>query len=154
VLRFSVSKELETVKHGMDIAIISIDASLNELQYAGARNSLYLIRDQQLLEIKADKFSTGIVQKDHTQVNYSNHKYNLQKGDLLYLFSDGFPDQKGGQEKKKFYYQPFKDLLTRISIFPVEEQQQRLNTAVTAWMGECEQTDDILVMGIRYDKFA
>jgi serine phosphatase RsbU (regulator of sigma subunit) len=73
----------------------------------------------------------------------------LQKNDMLYLFSDGFPDQKGGPDKKKFFYQPFKDLLTAISLLPVEEQQLRLDAAITKWIDGAEQIDDILVIGIK-----
>jgi len=149
VARFSKGQELETVKHGMDIAIISIDNAYRQLNYAGARNSLYIVREHKLIEIKADKMSTGIVANDHSQVNYNNHEYELQKDDMLYLFSDGFPDQKGGPDKKKFFYQPFKDLLTQISILPVEEQHQHLEQAITKWIDGAEQIDDILVMGIR-----
>jgi serine phosphatase RsbU (regulator of sigma subunit)/Tfp pilus assembly protein PilF len=149
VERFSKGKELQTVKNGMDIAIISIDETGRQLNYAGARNSLYIVRENKLMEIKADKYSTGIVANDHSQVNYSNHEYVLQKNDMLYLFSDGFPDQKGGPDKKKFFYQPFKDLLTAISLLPVEEQQLRLDAAITEWIDGAEQIDDILVIGIK-----
>lgn len=149
VMRFSKGKEKATVKHGMDIAIISLDANKKQLEYAGARNSLYLVREKQLTEIKADKMSTGIVQADHTFAKYNNQTQELKTGDMLYLFSDGFPDQKGGPDKKKFYYQPFKDLLTTISTSSLEDQKQKLDKAIIDWMGEIEQVDDILVMGIR-----
>ncbi len=150
VTRFSKGKKRETVKHGMDIAIISIDPLKQQLEYAGARNSLYLIRNNILTEIKADKMSTGIVnQEEEEEIHYTNKSNALQKGDMLYLFSDGFPDQKGGPEKKKFYYQPFKDLLVSIHTFPVAEQQAKLNETILSWMGAREQMDDILVMGIR-----
>jgi serine phosphatase RsbU (regulator of sigma subunit) len=149
VTRFSKSKERETVKHGMDIALISIDSDKQELQYAGARNSLYLIREQVLTELKADKMSTGVEARDHTEVRYTTNISNLQTGDMLYMYSDGFPDQKGGPEKKKFFYQPFKELLLAISNLPVDEQKQKLDDVITDWTGTGEQIDDILVMGIR-----
>ncbi|HET6226021.1 MAG TPA: SpoIIE family protein phosphatase, partial [Bacteroidia bacterium] len=91
-----------------------------------------------------------IVNSDHSIVQFTNHTLEIKKEDIIYLFSDGFPDQKGGAEKKKYYYQPFKDLLTSLSHLPAEEQQQKLDTAITLWMGETEQIDDILVMGIRF----
>jgi serine phosphatase RsbU (regulator of sigma subunit) len=78
-----------------------------------------------------------------------NNKSELKEGDMLYLFSDGFPDQKGGPNKKKFYYQPFKDLLISIHTLPVEEQKQKLESTIANWIGGGEQIDDILVMGIR-----
>jgi serine phosphatase RsbU (regulator of sigma subunit)/tetratricopeptide (TPR) repeat protein len=149
VTRFSKSKERETVKQGMDIALISIDDTRQQLQYAGARNSLYLVRKQMLTELKADRMSTGVEARDHTEVRYNTKHSNLQTGDMLYMFSDGFPDQKGGADKKKFFYQPFKELLISISNLPVEEQKQKLDTVMMNWIGTAEQIDDILVMGIR-----
>ncbi len=146
VTRFSKGKE--TSKHGMDIAIISINLINQQLQYAGARNSLYLIRNNTLTEIKADKMSTGI-QKDEGKIIYTNHTVSIQKGDMLYLFSDGFADQKGRAGKKKFYYQPFKNFLTSINNLSMAEQRQQLDKTITNWMGGMEQIDDILVMGIR-----
>jgi serine phosphatase RsbU (regulator of sigma subunit) len=148
VNRLSKGKERETVKHGMDIAIISIDKK-NNLQYAGARNSLYLVRNGELTEIKADKMSTGIVANDHQEIRYTNNVKELEKGDMIYLFSDGFPDQKGEVTKKKFYYQPFKDLFVSIHQLSMEKQKQQLDDTIIQWIGNGEQTDDILVMGIR-----
>ena len=149
VTRFSKSKERETVMHGMDIALISIDYKTRILEYAGAKNALYIVRNSELIEIKADKNSTGFVGKDHSKVNFLNNSVSLQKGDMLYMFSDGFPDQKGGVAKKKFFYQPFKDLLISIHELPPAEQKQRLDAVMVDWIGEGEQIDDILVMGIR-----
>ncbi|HET6226006.1 MAG TPA: tetratricopeptide repeat protein, partial [Bacteroidia bacterium] len=149
VARFSKGKELQTVKHGMDIAIISMDETYRQLNYAGARNSLYIVREKKLIELKADKMSTGIVANDHSDVNYRNNEHDLQKGDMLYMFSDGFPDQKGGPDKKKFFYQPFKDLLCEISVLTIAEQHQKLDEAINNWIDCNEQIDDILVMGIR-----
>ncbi len=149
VTRFSKGEERETVKHGMDIAIIRIDMEKRLVEYAGARNSLYIIRGGLLTEIKADKHSTGVVSKDHSTVIYTNNVYELKEGDMLYLFSDGYPDQKGGPDKKKFYYQPFKELLLSIHALPAELQKQKLDETIISWMGNAEQTDDILVMGIQ-----
>lgn len=148
VKRFSKGEE-QNVKHAMDIAIICLDLKNYNLQYAGARNSLYIVRNEVLTEIKADKQSTGIVSKDHLEVHYTNNIYELKKDDMLYLFSDGFADQKGGQEKKKFFYQPFKTLLTSISSISVDEQHLKLDETITNWIGNGEQIDDILVIGIK-----
>ena len=149
VLRFSKEKDGENIKHAMDIAIIRIDPATQQLQYAGAGNSVYLVRDHVLTEIKADKQSTGIISKDHNDVIYTNHTHDLKTGDMIYLFSDGFADQKGGPDNRKFYYQPFKDLLAKMSQLPVNQQKQQLDEALSAWMGAGEQIDDILIMGIR-----
>ena len=93
--------------------------------------------------------STGIVDENHSIINYTNLHSTLQKGDVLYLFSDGFPDQKGGPDKKKFLYQPFKDLLVSISHLPIKEQKHRLEETIIRWIGQAEQMDDILIMGIK-----
>jgi serine phosphatase RsbU (regulator of sigma subunit) len=144
------SKGREESKHGMDIAVISIDSVNHQLEYAGAKNALYIVRENQLLEMKADKIALGTPDKNLILFNYANHVFQLQQGDMIYLFSDGFPDQKGGVERKKFFYQPFKDLLVSISGLPLEEQNQRLDSVIAEWIGEGEQIDDILVMGIKY----
>ncbi|HSH64724.1 MAG TPA: SpoIIE family protein phosphatase, partial [Bacteroidia bacterium] len=144
------SKNAETTRHGMDIAVISIHPEDKTLQYAGAKNPIYIVRGQELTEIKADKFSTGTVLKDRNPLLFTNHKQSIQKGDMIYLFSDGFPDQKGGAEKKKFFYKPFKELLTSISNLPVDQQKKQLDQTITDWIGSGEQVDDILIMGIRF----
>jgi serine phosphatase RsbU (regulator of sigma subunit) len=137
-----------SVKHGMDAAVISIDKDAMQLQYAGAHNSLYQIRNGKLTEIKADKQAIGSF-KEGEQITFSNHTLNIEKGDVFYLFSDGFPDQIGGPNRKKFYYPPFKELLVSIHHLDMEEQKRMLDKTITDWRGERDQTDDILVMGIR-----
>lgn len=146
IARFSGNREAS--KHGMDIAIISIDTVTGQLEYAGAKNALYLVRQNELMEIKGDKVTLGTPFK--LGDGYVNHTYSLQKGDMIYLFSDGFPDQKGWEKKKKFYYQPFKDLLTSISELPPDEQRAVLDSTLNKWIGEGEQIDDILIVGIKY----
>ena len=148
ITRFS--KDHEASKHGMDIAIVSIDTTTHQLNYAGAKNALYTVRDNKLLEIRGDKVALGTPSKDSTPYNYVNHVIQLQKDDMIYLFSDGFPDQKGGPEKKKFFYQPFKELLTSISSLPLDKQKENLDATIADWIGTGEQIDDILILGIRY----
>jgi serine phosphatase RsbU (regulator of sigma subunit) len=99
--------------------------------------------------LKANKQSIGFVGKEHATV-FDNHSFELKKGDLIYLFTDGFPDQIGGPNRKKFYYQPFRDLLLSISPLPMEEQEKKLQEMHQQWMGNSDQTDDLLIMGIRY----
>lgn len=140
-------QEKMAVKNGMDIAILTFDKKSNQLEYAGAQHPLYFIRDGVLSEIKADKISIGSYR--NAPVEFTNHTLQFKKGDLIYLFSDGFPDQIGGANRKKFYYQPFKDLLLSIHQLSMQEQQKSLDKAIMNWKGELEQTDDILVMGIK-----
>jgi serine phosphatase RsbU (regulator of sigma subunit) len=143
----SLSKEEDqVVKHGMDISLVSIDATSNLLHYAGAHNSIYIVRNLQLTELKADKKAIGTTNGK----NFTQQTFQLEKGDMIYLHTDGFPDQIGGPSRKKFYYQPFKKLLISISELDMETQKEKLDTTHIQWLGEkMEQTDDILIMGIR-----
>jgi serine phosphatase RsbU (regulator of sigma subunit) len=149
VSTMSQDSEVNTsVKHGMDASVITIDRQTMQLQFAGAHNPLYQVRDNTLIEIKADKMSIGSY-KEGSQVEFRNHTLSIQKGDVFYLFSDGFPDQIGGPNRKKFYYPPFKELLVSIHKMAMTEQKKFLDQVITSWKGERDQTDDILVVGIR-----
>lgn len=141
------------IRDGMDIALCSLKLSesseLSEsylLQYAGANNSLYIVRNGVLLETKADKQPIGAYETDKS---FQNHEIELQKGDMVYLFSDGFADQFGGPKGKKFNYKQFKQLLINVSALPVDEQQKVLFENHTEWKGSQEQLDDICIMGVR-----
>lgn len=141
------TNDLESVKDGMDIALCKIDYQNYTLEYAGAHNALYLIRKGILTETKADRKSVGIsVAKS---IEFSNHKINLEKGDCLYVFSDGYVDQKGGPENIKFFYQPFKDLLIKIHTEKMSTQKHKLEQVISEWQGDKGQIDDMLVIGLR-----
>jgi serine phosphatase RsbU (regulator of sigma subunit) len=145
--RLSAGNEKEIAKHGMDISLIAIDRKNNVLEYAGAHNPVYIVRDKKLIEIKADKMGIGT---PHTGT-FMNKTIELKKGDMIYLFTDGFPDQIGGPNRKKFYYPPFKELLIATSTNDMNTQRKQLDAAHMQWTcGKYDQTDDILVMGIRY----
>ena len=137
-----------TSKDGMDIAICALNYDTLELEYAGAFNPLYLLRDNEILQTKANKFPIGSFMKGRTE-EFTNHKIQLEKGDQLYIFSDGYADQFGGPRGKKMMYRRFRELLVETSILPVEEQKNQLNSALKDWMKEEEQVDDILVIGVR-----
>ncbi|PCH98466.1 MAG: hypothetical protein COB85_01500 [Bacteroidetes bacterium] len=134
------------VKDGMDIALCSFNKTTLELTYAGAHNPLYMIRDGELSEWKGEKLFLGGTKPDDT---FTDHKIQLQKGDVVYLFSDGFPDQRGGPEDKKFYYGPFQDLLMQIHQKPMEDQRITLDKTITDWIGTGEQIDDMIIFGVR-----
>ena len=133
-------------KDGMDIALCVIDTETNSLQYAGAYNPLYIIRNKELIEIKASRNPIGIYLKEKP---FENNELQLQKKDMLYMFSDGFVDQFGGEKSTKFKSKKFKDLLLSISDKQLIKQKQILNNAFEEWRGNIEQVDDVLVMGIR-----
>ncbi len=150
VTRFPGADKEGAVKHGMDIACITIDGTTGMLEYAGAHNSLYVVRDGELMELKATKRGIGFVDNEK-QFHYENLRMKLKRGDMLYLYTDGFPDQIGGPKRKKFYYTPFKELLRAISTLPLPEQQKKLEQAHVEWLAEkYDQTDDILICGIKY----
>ncbi|MFL5764955.1 MAG: tetratricopeptide repeat protein [Bacteroidia bacterium] len=136
------------VKDGMDLSLCSLDKKTNILQYAGAFNSLYYVKDGAFFEIKADKFPIG-VNLDGKVDNYTNHIVPLSKGDCVYLFSDGYADQFGGPKGKKFKYNQLKELLYKNYQLPIEDQKQRLAEAFDSWMGELEQVDDVVIIGVR-----
>lgn len=137
-------KSKEEVKDGMDIAICSLEG--NVLKYAGAHNPLWIIRNNELIEIKANKQPIGSFDK---KTPYLTHSINLQKADSLYIFSDGFADQFGGKKGKKFKSKAFKELLLSIQDYSMENQKKLLLDSFESWKGEIEQLDDVCVMGIK-----
>lgn len=134
------------VKDGMDMGLCCIDKSNMTIQYAGANNPLYLIRNNELIEIKADKQPIG---KYDYRTQFTAHHLSLEKGDCIYVFSDGFADQFGGPKGKKLMYKPFKRLLTEMSSLEMPLQKNKLMQAFFDWKGELEQIDDVCVFGVR-----
>ena len=141
----------DETKDGIDMALCAIDQRNRTMQYAGAFNPLYLIREEQrkveLIEFKADRMPLGYHQgKDRT---FTNHDIKLEIGDTFYIFSDGFIDQKGGPDQKKFMSKKFKNLLLEIHEEPMFDQKNKLEKALIEWMGDHNQIDDILIVGVR-----
>lgn len=139
-------KSDEDVNDGMDIALCSINTESKKLNFAGANNGLYLIRNNEVTQIKPDKQPIGNY-KDAKP--FTNHEMDLQKGDVIYAFSDGYPDQFGGPKGKKFMYKPFRNLLLEIHKEPMDKQHNILLEAFEKWRGELEQIDDVCVIGVR-----
>ena len=135
-------------KDGMDIAICSLNHKTLELEYAGAFNPLYLLRDNEIIQTKGNKFPIGSFLEGETP-NFTNNKIQLKKGDQLYIFSDGYADQFGGPRGKKFMYKRFRDLLIEHSQKDLSQQKDMLKSALKDWMGDEEQVDDILVIGVK-----
>ncbi|NMC41373.1 MAG: SpoIIE family protein phosphatase [Bacteroidales bacterium] len=134
-------------RDGMDISLCIIDLESLKLDYAGANNPLYIVRDGQLIKKPADKMPIGIHVTDFTPFN--NHTDYLKKGDMLYLFTDGYADQFGGPKGKKFMYRPLQNLLLKIHDRPAAEQKEELIRTFEEWMNGYEQVDDVLIAGIR-----
>jgi ligand-binding sensor domain-containing protein/serine phosphatase RsbU (regulator of sigma subunit) len=136
------------VKDGMDIALCFLDYSKMELQFAGAYNPLYIVRKGQVIEVKADALAIGTYDDDSTS-RYTNHVIKLEKGDSIYIFSDGYSDQFGGPQGKKFKYNQFKELLIKINTLSMTGQHDALDKTIEQWRGEMEQVDDMLIIGVR-----
>jgi len=136
-------------KDGMDIALCTIDYKTLELQYAGAYNPLYLIRNGELLITKADKFPIGLRMNEQENF-FTNHSIQLQKDDSIYIFSDGYADQFGGPRGKKFMLNQFKELLLNNHTRQLEEQKKHLQNTLNNWKGSLEQVDDILIIGLKF----
>jgi serine phosphatase RsbU (regulator of sigma subunit) len=132
---------------GMDITALIIDHKKNNLQFAGANNPLFQIRNDELIEHKPDKMPIGIHGK--VMVPFTNHEIIFEKGDVLYTFSDGYADQFGGPLGKKFMIKKFKDKLLDLHKKPMNLQKKELVETLENWMANTRQVDDILVMGIR-----
>lgn len=158
---------------GMDISLCVINTENNILQFAGANNPLYIVKSEKLKvksevviandseESKLDELSTfnfqlNEVKGDNMPISiysrmddFTNHEIQLQKGDCLYLFSDGFADQFGGKKGKKFMYKRFKELLFENSQLPFSEQKLIIENTFDKWKGEYEQIDDVTVLGFK-----
>jgi serine phosphatase RsbU (regulator of sigma subunit) len=152
-LRENVMKALhqtgDTSEHkdGMDIALCVVDLDDMKMEYSGAFNPLYLVRNGELQETRGDKMPIGI--NAVVERSFTNHDIGLETGDLIYVFSDGYPDQFGGPEEKKFRYKNFQDLLVKNHKKPLESQKRELERNFIKWKGNLDQVDDVLVIGMK-----
>jgi len=135
-----------TQKDGMDLAICVIDTNKKQVQYAGAFNSLFLIRNGELEIIKADRQPVSVYFKE---ASFTNHIIDVQPNDKFYMFSDGFADQIGGPRNRKFMTKNFKTLLLENYKLPMNEQKEILQKSLNDWRGDSMQVDDILVVGFQ-----
>jgi serine phosphatase RsbU (regulator of sigma subunit) len=142
-----MASEGYTVKDGMDIALCGVDMKRKKLQFAGAFNPLYIVRDGEFSEIKPDKFPIGSYMEDPR--DYTNHEIDIHSGDTFYIFTDGYADQFGGPHGKKFMYKKFRELIMSIQPKTMKEQGVLLGEAMDEWKANTSQIDDILVIGFR-----
>lgn len=133
---------------GMDVALCAIDTKNNEIKYAGAYRPIYIVNDNKFEKIEADKFPIGGSQLD-VERKFKCHTIQYQKGDTLYMSSDGYADQFGGAKGKKFMVKRFNDLLASVYKKEMKEQSLILEQTIVEWQGTLQQVDDILVVGIR-----
>ena len=139
------------ISDGLDASVVLIDPTKHEMRYSGANSSLYLVRNEELIEFKGDRMPVGVYP---TQEPFSCCSINLQEGDNIYLFSDGYADQFGGAANRKLMLGHFKKLIVSLTTLPMNEQKAGLTKHFSDWMGYNEQVDDVLVMGYRYIKKA
>jgi serine phosphatase RsbU (regulator of sigma subunit) len=133
-------------RDGMDISLCILNKETGKLDFAGANNPLYIVSDRKMTKIYADRMPIGIHFTSFTP--FTNHTIDFRKGDYIYLFTDGYADQFGGPKGKKYMYKPFQDLLLRNHQKPMEQQKEILESTFIKWMGEREQVDDVLVIGM------
>ena len=136
-------------RDGMDISMISLDKANRKIVFSGAKNSLFYTENGKIKEIKGDRFSIGGTLLKQKQKTFTDKYISLQKNDMIYLTTDGFLDQFGGIENKKFSKKRFIELLSKIQQLPLQEQQSRLQESFIHWQGLQRQIDDMLVVGIR-----
>jgi serine phosphatase RsbU (regulator of sigma subunit) len=133
-------------KDGMDLAFCAIELSTNMLQFAGAHNPVWIFHEKILIELPADHMPIGIYQKERP---FTNQQLQLYKGDIIYLFTDGFMSQFGGPKDEKFKTHRFRKLLTNIHTLPMDKQKDILEKKFDEWKGSLNQIDDVLVIGIQ-----
>jgi serine phosphatase RsbU (regulator of sigma subunit)/tetratricopeptide (TPR) repeat protein len=143
--------EVGESKDGMDMALLAFHDDYSKVEFAGANNPLWLLTKRsgswEMIQYTADKRPIGYFMGK--SLPFTNHSIDLQKGDLLYIFSDGFADQFGGPKGKKLKYSKMKEIITAMAELPLKEQKERLESYFMEWKGSLEQVDDVCVIGIR-----
>jgi serine phosphatase RsbU (regulator of sigma subunit)/TPR repeat protein len=145
--RLKLDGSIEGGKDGMDASLVCFDFKNSKFIYTTANNPIWIVRNNELIELKGDKMPVGKHDKD--QVPFTQQEFEMNNGDVVYTLTDGFPDQFGGAKGKKFMYKQLKETLVSISQKPMSEQKETLNSILKNWMGDVEQVDDITIIGIR-----
>ncbi len=134
------------MREGMDIAVITIDRLVNRIEFAGANNPLLIVRKNEIIEINADRMPVGIYPK---MKPFKKEIFMAEEDDTLYLFSDGYYDQFGGSNNKKFMYKRFKQQFLDIRYNTMQSQERKLEEIFEQWRGTHFQIDDLLIIGVR-----
>jgi len=137
-----------SVQDGMDITLIKVNTARQELIITSAKRPVLFVRNKELQEVKASKFSIGGMRSGEKTFTETLIKY--EEDDILYLFTDGYVDQFGGEKAKKFSSKRLRELLLEIHKLPMSEQKNNLAKTIADWQGNLEQIDDMLVMGIKF----
>lgn len=137
----------EESKDGMDAILCKLDTQNMKLQYAAANNSFCIIRNKEIINCKADKMPVG---KSHDDTSlFTFNEINLEKGDMIYTFTDGYGDQFGGPDGKKFMHKQLRKIFVDVAELPIEKQNEFISNRFDEWKGDLEQVDDVLVIGVR-----
>lgn len=144
----SQKDEKRMARDGMDMSLVSIHLHNYTLHFSGAKNPIYIIRNNELIQYKGNRWGIGPI-SDKKNKYFDNYEIKIMSNDMIYLFSDGYADQFGTDDNKKFKYSNFKKLLISIAQYPVKEQRKMLHEAFENWKGNREQVDDVLVIGFR-----
>ena len=134
---------------GMDLALCLLDKNNSKLYYAGANNPLWIMRNNEIIEVAPDKQPVGFLVNNESEP-FTMHEINLVKGDTLYTFTDGYADQFGGDKGKKYKYKRFRDLLKSVGNLPMNKQKESIELAFEEWKGSHEQVDDVCIIGVKY----
>lgn len=134
-------------KDGMDASLLSFDFKKMEMYCSSANNPIWILRGSELIEIKADRMPIGKSDKD--KIPFTLRTFKMQKDDVIYTLTDGFPDQFGGELGKKFKYKKLQEILLQIHAEPMATQKQKLSEIFDTWKGELEQVDDVCLIGVR-----
>lgn len=137
------------IKDSMEVGVIAWNKQTNKLVYAGAGIDLLIVQNNHTRIIKAAKCSVGSVQ-EHVKTVPSSHYIDVAKGDAVYLYTDGYADQFGGPDQKKFKYKQLENLLLSTTPINTNEQQEKLQAAFNTWKGSLEQVDDVTVVGLKF----
>ncbi len=145
--RLKQNEEKTKNKDGMDIALCSFEPNKKQLNFAGANRPLFIVRGEETLEVAPNKTAIGGYTASDYQ--FSGNTINLQSGDCIYMYTDGYSDQFGGEKNKKLTTRRFKELLKSVASKPMKEQYRLLEEYFYKWKGNFDQLDDVLVIGIK-----
>lgn len=148
VMKSLLQRHEKAIMDGMDLALIAYNRKIGKVEFAGAYNPLYVVRKGEVFTYKGDRFPIGMTTMEEKK-SFTNQEVDIQPGDMLYMCSDGYADQFGSSEIKKFKSGNVKKILSEIWHLPVTEQKLTLEKEITKWKGELEQVDDILFIGTK-----
>jgi serine phosphatase RsbU (regulator of sigma subunit) len=148
VMKALLQRHEKAIMDGMDLALIAINRKTGKVEFAGAYNPLYVVRKGEVLTYKGDRFPIGMTTMDERKT-FTNQEVETEPGDMLYMCSDGYADQFGSSEVKKFKSGNVKKILSEIWHLPVAEQKSLLEKELMEWKGDLEQVDDILFIGTK-----